>query len=71
LKGADLKKRVVREVMGGAFPVVSAASTIDQITGCITRDCPAVFVELGGGRYDILTKEDLLQALARRAERSH
>lgn len=65
LEGKDLKKRVVREVMGGAFPVVPASATIDQITTCITRDCPAVFVETGGGRYDILTKYDLLQAIGR------
>jgi cystathionine beta-synthase len=65
LEGKDLKKRVVREVMGGAFPVVPASATIDQITHCITRDCPAVFVETGSGNYDILTKYDLLQAIAR------
>ena len=32
LEGKDLKKLVVREVMGGAFPVVSASATIEQIT---------------------------------------
>ena len=51
--------------MGNAFPVVAASATIDQITRCITRDCPAVFVETGGGDYEILTKYDLLQAIAR------
>jgi cystathionine beta-synthase len=69
LEGKDLKKRVVREVMGGAFPVVPASATIDQITTCITRDCPAVFVETGGGHYDILTKYDLLQAIGRMVEK--
>lgn len=63
-----MKKLVVREVMGAAFPVVPASATIDQITACITRECPAVFVELGGGRYDILTKYDLLQTIARGVE---
>lgn len=69
LEGKDLKKLVVREVMGHAFPVVPASATIDQITACITRECPAVFVDLGAGRYDILTKYDLLQAIARGVER--
>jgi len=68
LEGQDLKKLVVREVMGAAFPVVPASATIDQITACITRECPAVFVDLGGGRYDILTKYDLLQTIARGVE---
>ena len=66
--GKDLKKLVVREVMGAAFPVVPASATIDQITHCITRDCPAVFVETGSGDYDILTKYDVVNAVSRAAE---
>ncbi len=70
LEGKDLARLVVREVMGEAFPVVAASATLDQITPCITRDCPAVFVKLGDTRYDILTKYDLLQAIAHRGERA-
>jgi cystathionine beta-synthase len=70
LEGKDLNKLVVREAMGHAFPVVPASATIDRITACITRECPAVFVDLAGGRYDILTKYDLLQAIARGVEQA-
>jgi cystathionine beta-synthase len=69
LEGKDLKKLVVREAMGAAFPVVHASAALDQITTCITRDCPAVFVNLGDSHYDILTKYDLLQAISRAVER--
>ncbi len=65
LEGKDLKKLVVREVMGPAFPVVPSAAAIDQVTSHITRDCPAVFVDLGSGHYEILTKYDLLHTIAR------
>ncbi len=65
LEGKDLKKLVVREVMGEAFPVVQSSAAIDQITACITRSCPAVFVDLGNSHYEILTKYDLLHAIAR------
>jgi len=68
LEGKDLKKLVVREVMGQAFPVLQATATVDQITSCITRDCPAVFVNLGNSHYEILTKYDLLHAIARFVE---
>ncbi len=68
LEGKDLKKLVVREVMGEPFPVVPASAPVDQITACITRDCPAVFVNLGNSHYDILTKYDLLHAIARLVE---
>jgi cystathionine beta-synthase len=70
LEGKDLNKLVVREAMGHAFPVVPASATIERITACITRECPAVFVDLAGGRYDILTKYDLLQAIARGVEQA-
>jgi cystathionine beta-synthase len=68
LEGKHLDRLIVREVMGQAFPVVQPSTTIDQITGCITRDCPAVFVALGNSHYEILTKYDLLQAIARLVE---
>ncbi len=68
LEGKDLKKLVVREAMGPAFPVVHSSATLDQITTCITRDCPAVFVSFGDGHYDILTKYDLLHAISRLVE---
>jgi cystathionine beta-synthase len=68
LEGKDLKKVVVREVMSAAFPIVSPASPIDHLTAFITRDCPAVFVETESGHYEILTKYDLVHAIARLLE---
>ena len=65
LQGKDFKKLVVREAMREAFPVLPPSAIIDQVTSCITRDCPAVFIDLGDHRYEILTKYDLLHAIAR------
>ncbi len=65
LQGKDFKKLAVREAMREAFPVLPPSAIIDQVTSCITRDCPAVFIDLGEHRYEILTKYDLLHAIAR------
>jgi cystathionine beta-synthase len=65
LQGKDFKKLAVREAMREAFPVLPPSAVIDQVTACITRDCPAVFIDLGEHRYEILTKYDLLHAIAR------
>jgi len=65
LQGKDFKKLAVREAMREAFPVLPPTAVIDQVTSCITRDCPAVFIDLGDHRYEILTKYDLLHAIAR------
>ncbi len=70
MEGKDLKKVVVREVMSAAFPIISTASPIDHLTSFITRDCPAVFVEVGSGQYEILTKYDLVHAIARLLEKA-
>jgi cystathionine beta-synthase len=70
LEGKDLKKLVVREVMGEAFPVVHPSATIDQVTAHITRHCPAVFVDVGAGCYEILTKYDLLHTITRLMEQA-
>ncbi len=66
--GRDLRGVVVREVMGESFPIVAPSASIDQITAYITRECPAVFVDMGNHRFEILTKYDLLHAVARLSE---
>jgi cystathionine beta-synthase len=71
LEGKDLKEVVVREVMGSAFPIVRPSAAVDQITIHITRECPAVFVDLGDNQYEILTKYDLLHAISRLVETRH
>lgn len=70
LEGTDLKKIVVREAMSSAFPVLAPSAPIDQIMNCITRECPAIFVDLGNHQYEILTKYDLLHAIARPSDRN-
>jgi cystathionine beta-synthase len=71
LAGKDFSKLVVREVMGPPFPLLKPTAAIDQLTGCITRDCPAVFVDMGNGHLEILTKYDLLHAIARLLDKRH
>ncbi len=70
LEGKNLAKLVVREVMGASFPVLPASATVDQVTACITRDCPAVFVDMGNSHFEILTKYDLLHTIARLVEQA-
>ncbi len=68
LQGKDLRKVVVREVMGKPFPVVETSAGIDQITQLLSTESPAVFVRRTGG-YEIITKYDLVAAVARLAEK--
>ena len=68
LQGKDLRKVLVREIMGRPFPIVPANTSIHQLTHLLTSESPAIFVDVGG-RYEILTKYDLVAAVARLAEK--
>lgn len=69
LHGRDLRKVQIREVMGKPFPIVPLAAPVEQVTQLIATGSPAVFVELGDGKYDILTKYDVVRAVARLVEK--
>ncbi|HXE74876.1 MAG TPA: pyridoxal-phosphate dependent enzyme [Candidatus Xenobia bacterium] len=69
LHGRDLRKVLIREVMGKPFPIVPRTAGADQVTELITAGNPAVFIDLGDGRYDIVTKYDIVRAVARLAEK--
>ena len=69
LEGRDLRKVLIREVMSKPFPVVPAATPIVQVSELITSGSPAVFVELAPAKYDILTKYDVIRAVARLTEK--
>ncbi len=68
LQGKDLRKLVIREVMSPPLPVVPHAATVDKLTYMLSHKGPAVFVDLGDGRMEILTKYDLMSTIAQLVE---
>ncbi len=64
LQGKDLRKLVIREVMSKPLPQVPRDAPIERVTYLLSHDSPAVFVEMGAGRFDILTKYDLMGMIA-------
>ncbi|MBI4387133.1 MAG: pyridoxal-phosphate dependent enzyme, partial [Elusimicrobia bacterium] len=71
LKGQDIRKMVVREVMDAPLPVVTPQARIESVLQLVRPDRPAVMVALQKGRYDIITKYDILSAVSRLAERKN
>lgn len=65
LKGREIKKMIVREAMGDSLPVVKAEARIESIMRLIRPERPAVLVEMGKGRYEIITKYDILNAVSK------
>ncbi len=64
LQGKDLRKLVIREVMGAALPQVPADAPVERVTHILSHSSPAVFVEMPGGKLEVLTKFDLMDTIA-------
>jgi cystathionine beta-synthase len=64
LQGKDLRKLVVREVMSKPLPQIPKSAPVERVTHILSHENPAVFVEMGNDRFEILTKYDLMSTVA-------
>jgi cystathionine beta-synthase len=64
LQGKDLRKLIVREVMGAPLPEVPANAPVERVTHLFSHESPAVFVEVETGQFEVLTKFDLMDTIA-------
>ncbi len=64
LQGKDLRKMVIREVMSDALPQVPCSAPVERLTYLLSHESPAVFVEMGDGKFEIITKYDLMGTIA-------
>src|SRR5271163_2008689 len=64
LQGKDLRKLVVREVMSKPLPRIAGTSPVERVTYILSHENPAVFVEMDGAKFEILTKYDLMSTVA-------
>jgi cystathionine beta-synthase len=64
LENGEVKNQEVRSVMQAAFPVVGEKAPIEEVSKLITRDNNAVLLRDMGGNVHIITKHDIIQAVA-------
>jgi cystathionine beta-synthase len=64
LQGRDLRKLVVREMMSKPLPTIPKSAPVERVTHILSHENPAVFVEMGDSKYEILTKYDLMSTVA-------
>ncbi|MGH9728150.1 MAG: pyridoxal-phosphate dependent enzyme [Candidatus Acidiferrales bacterium] len=64
LQGKDLRKLVIREVMAEGLPRVPSDAPVERLTHLLSHSGPAVFVEMSTGKFEILTKFDLMDTIA-------
>ncbi|NBO62321.1 MAG: CBS domain-containing protein, partial [Flavobacteriia bacterium] len=54
----------ISSVMGVPFPVVQAQTSLEDLCKLINKDTPAVLVELADGKAHIVTRYDIISAMA-------
>jgi cystathionine beta-synthase len=64
IENPELKNQVVKNVMQKPFPVVGEKAPIEEVSKLINRDNNAVLMRDLGGNVHIITKHDIIQAVA-------
>lgn len=64
LENGEVKNQEVRTVMQAPFPEVGEKAPIEEVSKLITRDNNAVLLRDMGGNVHIITKHDIIQAVA-------
>ena len=59
-----LRKMAIREVMSDPLPQVPCEAPVERLTYLLSHEEPAVFVQMGNGRFEIITKYDLMGTIA-------
>lgn len=60
----ELRDTAISNVMDKALPIVKEDASIDKVSKLIDKDTHAVLVEFNDGRFHIVTRHDLISALA-------
>lgn len=60
----DIMNHPVSSIMGAPFPIVEPSATIEEMSRLIGKQQSAVLVKLADGGYHIVTRHDLIEAIA-------
>jgi cystathionine beta-synthase len=56
-------ERPIKEIMGSPYPIVQMGTSIEEVSKLFNRDNAAVLIDLGEGRYHIITKYDIIGSI--------
>ncbi|MEJ7694187.1 pyridoxal-phosphate dependent enzyme [Daejeonella sp.] len=64
LDNPGLKSGSIKEIMTASFPFIDLNTSIDKISSIINKDNVAVLVEDEGGKIEIITQYDIINAIS-------
>ena len=59
----DVADKPIKEVMGKPYPIVKLATPIEEVSKLFTKENQAVLVDLGNGKFHIITKYDIIGSI--------
>ena len=59
----NIADKPIKEIMRSAFPIVKKETSIDKISNLSDKENKAVLVDLGDGKYQVITKYDVISAI--------
>src|SRR5690606_22737353 len=65
MENNEVRNLSVKNVMQPAFPIVSEKTPIEEVSKLITKDNNAVLMKDLGGNVHIITKHDIIEAIAK------
>jgi cystathionine beta-synthase len=63
LDNPNFKDEPICSIMGPCLPIVEKNTSVKELSRMISKDVPAVLVNLGDNQYHILTRHDLISAI--------
>ena len=64
VENPELRNAPISTIMNVAFPIVKAATHLDELCKLINKNTPAVLVEMPEGGYHIVTRYDIISAMS-------
>lgn len=65
IESSDVKNKTVKDLMQKPFPIIGEQATIEEVSKLINKDNNAVLMRDLGGNVHIITKHDIIQAVAK------
>ena len=63
LKICNIADMPIKDVMRKPYPIVNANTPVEEVSKLITKENQAVLVDLGEGKYHIITKYDIISSI--------
>ncbi|ENA1795230.1 pyridoxal-phosphate dependent enzyme [Flavobacterium psychrophilum] len=63
LEDQNIANKPISEIMGKPYPIIKLGTAIEEVSKLFTKENQAVLIDLGNGKYHIITKHDIIGSI--------